>query len=172
MDLTDSMEIRAAPETVWAALFDPEVLRLCISGCESMTGNRTDGYLAVIRQKVGPIHIPVRGRLSMTDIVEGRAVTIRGEGAGGATAAATGSARVTLTPSETGTTLAYTVTARVDGKIASLGSPLVDRALRRLAEQFFANLQDAVEPATAAEMAAAGPDAAPNRGWFRRMIGS
>jgi carbon monoxide dehydrogenase subunit G len=172
VELTESRDIRAAPETVWAALFDPEVLRRCIPGCESMTGSVETGYKAVVRQKIGPLSATVTGLLTLTDIVEGRSLTITGEGTGGAAGFAKGSAKVALSPSDTGTKLDYTVTASVGGRVAQLGSRLVNGFLRRVAEQFFASLQDAVEPPTAAELAEAGPDAGPRRGWFRRMIGS
>lgn len=171
MKFSDSREIRAAPEIVWAALFDPEVLRQCIPGCDEMTGNAAKGYTAVIQQKVGPLKVTVRGLLTLSDIVPGQAVTITGEGKGGAAGFAQGMARVTLTPSDIGTTLDYTMTATVGGKVAKLGSRLVDGFVRRLADQFFANLQDAVEPATAAEMAEATAQAGPRRGWFRRLTG-
>jgi hypothetical protein len=171
VELSDSREIRAAPATVWAALFDPEVLRRCIPGCTEMTGERATGYTALIRQKIGPVSVNVRVRLTLTDIVEGRAVTITGAAKGGNKGQATGTARVSLAPSDTGTTLSYTVGATITGKVLNYGAPLIDRVLRRLSDQFFASLQDAVEPATAGEMAAAGPDAPPARGWFRRMLG-
>jgi carbon monoxide dehydrogenase subunit G len=172
VEFSDSREIRATPETVWAALFDPEVLRRSIPGCEAMTGNAARGYTAVITQKVGPVNVTVNGRLTLSDIVEGQAVTITGEGKGGASGFAEGRARVTLAPMGSGTLLSYTMTATIGGKVASLGSRLITGFVRRKTDQFFASLQDAVEPASAAELAEAGTEAGPRRGWFRRMIGS
>lgn len=172
MEFSDSREIRATPETVWAAILDPDVLRRCIPGCQSMTGNPAKGYTAVIKQKIGPVSASFSGLITLSDIVPGKAVTISGEGKGGAAGFAKGGARISLEPSEIGTTLGYTVEATVGGKIAQLGSRLIDGFVRRLADQFFANLQDAVEPASAAEVAEAGAEGAPKRGWFKRMIGA
>ncbi len=170
MQLADSREIRAAPATVWAALFDPEVLRRCIPGCESMSGSAAQGYTAVVKQKVGPVSATFTGLITLSDIVEGSAVTLTGEGRGGAAGFAKGSARVTLAPSDIGTRLSYAVDAAVGGKLAQLGSRLIDGFMRKVADQFFANLQDAVEAPSEAEVADAG--GAPKRGWFRRMIGA
>jgi carbon monoxide dehydrogenase subunit G len=172
LDVTDSREIRAAPETVWAALFDPEVLRQCIPGCESLKGTREEGYNAIIQAKAGPLDARLRVRLTVSDIVEGRTVTILGEGKGNTAGYISGTARVTLAPSDIGTRLGYMVKATVGSKVASLGAPLINRALRRLADRFFGNLQNALEPAGADETAGAAVGEAPRRGWFQRMMGS
>jgi carbon monoxide dehydrogenase subunit G len=186
MQLTDTRDIAAPPETVWAALFDPEVLRACIPGCERMTGSAAEGFEAVVVQKVGPVSARFTGVVRLSDIDEGRGCTISGEGKGGAAGFAKGQAKVTLEPVEAaggpGTRLAYTVEAHVGGKLAQLGSRIIDGFARKMADEFFARFQSAVEaPAEAAEdagppaadPAAAGPGSGgdrPKRGWFRRLV--
>jgi uncharacterized protein len=171
LDVSDSREIRATPETLWAAIFDPEVLRLCIPGCESLKGNRAEGYHAVVHATAGPLDARLRLKLTVGDIVEGRDVTITGEGKGTTAGYISGAARLTLTPSEIGTRLDCTLNATVGNKVASLGAPLFKRALRRLSDRFFSNLQNAVEPPADADAVPSAAAGAAQRGWFRRMIG-
>ena len=83
MQMTDSREIGAAPDMVWRAILDPEVLRACIPGCESLTGSVTDGFEAVVKQKVGPVSATFTGLVQITDVVEGRSLRLSGEGKGG-----------------------------------------------------------------------------------------
>jgi uncharacterized protein len=169
LELTDSREIKADPAHVWAAILDPEVLRQCIPGCESMTGNITDGYTAVVKQKVGPVSATFTGVVSLTDIVEGRSLKITGEGKGGAAGFAKGGADVALEVIPGGTRLSYSVKAAVGGKLAQLGSRIIDGFTKKLADQFFANFQEAVEGPDETDE---GTEEAPKKGWFRRMIGA
>ena len=96
MDLSDERHIAAAPGVVWAALLDPEVLKACIPGCESMTGSPAEGFEAVVVQKVGPVKARFTGLVTLSDIVEGQGCTISGEGKGGAAGFARGAARIAL----------------------------------------------------------------------------
>ncbi|MDR5653609.1 CoxG family protein [Ruixingdingia sedimenti] len=175
MQLADQRDIAAPPETVWAALFDPQVLAACVPGCESMTGSPEAGFEAVVVQKVGPVKARFTGVVTLSDIVPGESCTITGEGKGGAAGFAKGAAKVTLAPSDRGTLLGYTVEANVGGKLAQLGSRVIDGFARKMADDFFARFQDAVEgpeddPAPeAAEEGAAGDDT-PKKGWFRRLV--
>mgnify|MGYP000255205016 CR=1 FL=1 len=121
MQLSDVKTIKASPETVWAAILNPEVLKLCVPGCESMTGSVEDGFEATVKQKIGPVSASFSGVVKLSDIDPGRAVTITGEGKGGAAGFAKGGAKVRLTPVEGGTELAYEVDASVGGKIAQVG---------------------------------------------------
>jgi uncharacterized protein len=172
MQLTDEREIKADPATVWAAILDPEVLRVCIPGCESMTGSVADGFEAVVVQKVGPVKARFTGIVHLSDIVAPTSLTISGEGKGGVAGHAKGGAKVTLTPSGAGTKLAYAVEANVGGKIAQLGSRIIDGFARKMADDFFTRFQDAVEGPDEDELVAAeGDDAAPvKKGWFKRLI--
>ena len=145
MKLTDSRDIRAEPAIVWQAILDPEVLKACIPGCQSMIGSVADGYEAVVKQKVGPVSATFTGLVHLTDIVEERAIRISGEGKGGVAGFAKGGANVTLEPIPEGTRLSYDVEASVGGKIAQLGSRIIDGFAKKMADEFFTRFQDAVE---------------------------
>jgi len=176
MQLSDHRDIAAPPETVWSAILNPEVLKACIPGCESMKGSPEAGYEAVVVQKVGPVSARFTGIVHLTDITPGQAVTISGEGKGGAAGFAKGGARVTLAPQGGGTRLSYVVEANVGGKIAQLGSRIIDGFAKKLADQFFENFKTALEPQTDAEAAEAafgeaGDSDEKKKGWFHRLIG-
>ena len=174
MKLTEGREIGADAATLWAAIMDPEVLRACIPGCESMTGSPEEGFEAVVVQKVGPVKASFRGLIRLSDIDAPHGLTISGEGKGGVAGFAKGSARVTLAPVGEGaaTMLGYAVEASVGGKIAQLGSRVIDGFARKMADEFFARLQAAVEegdaPAAVPERDA--PADVKEKGWFRRLV--
>jgi len=172
MQMTDTRTIAAPPAVVWAALFDPEVLKACVPGCEELTGTAADGFEAAVVQKVGPVKARFTGLVKLSDIVEGESCTISGEGKGGAAGFAKGAARIALTPAEGGTLLSYEVEAQIGGKLAQLGSRIIDGFARKMAEEFFTRFQGAVEgPAPDAEDAAdPGDGEAPKKGWFKRLI--
>lgn len=171
MQLSDVKTIKASPETVWAAILNPEVLKLCVPGCESMTGSVEEGFEATVKQKIGPVSATFTGVVKLSDITPGQAVTITGEGKGGAAGFAKGGAKVRLTPNDVGTELAYEVDASVGGKIAQLGSRLIDGFAKKMADEFFSRFQDALEGPEEGESEAA-PEEAPKKGWFKRMIGA
>ena len=171
MKLTDSREIKAEPATVWRAILDPGVLKDCIPGCESLTGSVADGFEAVVVQKVGPVKARFAGVVHLTDIVEGRSVKIAGEGKGGAAGFAKGGAVVTLEPMTGGTRLTYDVEASVGGKIAQLGSRIIDGLAKKMADDFFQRFQDAVEGPEDAEEDDVASGAEKKKGWFKRLIG-
>jgi carbon monoxide dehydrogenase subunit G len=175
MQLSDSRYIRAEPAIVWQAILNPEVLKACIPGCESMTGSVSDGYEAVVKQKVGPVSATFTGLVSLSDIVEGRSIRISGEGKGGVAGFAKGGANVSFEPIPEGTRLTYEVEASVGGKIAQLGSRIIDGFARKMADEFFTRFQAAVEgPEKDLETVEAdeadGTDA-PKKGWFKRLVG-
>ncbi len=170
MKLSDSRDIRADASTVWAAILDPEVLKVCLPGCQSMTGSLTDGYEAVVKQKVGPVSATFTGVVQLSDIIEGRSLRISGEGKGGVAGFAKGGANVMLEPIPEGTRLSYDVDAAVGGKIAQLGSRIIDGFAKKMADDFFTRFQDAVEPPVD-EADAAAIEGTPQKGWFKRLIG-
>ena len=176
MQLSDVKTIKASPETVWAAILNPDVLMQCVPGCQSMTGSVEEGFEATVKQKIGPVSATFTGVVKLSDIDPGRAVTISGEGKGGAAGYAKGGAKVTLLPVPEGTELSYTVEASVGGKIAQLGSRLIDGFAKKMADEFFTRFQDALEApeegSDEAEAMANGPEDAPKKGWFKRMIGA
>lgn len=174
MQLSDMRDIMAPPATVWAALLDPEVLKACVPGCESMSGTADTGFEAAVVQKVGPVKARFTGVVTLSDRIEGESLTISGEGKGGVAGYARGGAQVTLTPIEGGTRLGYLVDAQVGGKIAQLGSRIIDGFAKRMADEFFARFQEAVEGPgdPEAEVVMAGGDAPEKKkGWFRRITG-
>jgi hypothetical protein len=124
MQLTDQRDIKADPATVWAAILNPEVLMACVPGCESMTGTPETGFEAVVVQKVGPVKARFTGVVTLSDMVPGQSLRIRGEGKGGPAGFAKGGANVTLAAIPGGTRLSYDVEANVGGKLAQLGSRL------------------------------------------------
>ncbi|WP_135449060.1 CoxG family protein [Tabrizicola caldifontis] len=171
MKLSDSREIRAEPAIVWTAILNPEVLKACIPGCQSMTGSVAEGYEAVVKQKVGPVSATFTGLVQLSDIVEGRSLRIVGEGKGGVAGFAKGSADVRLEPVEGGTRLSYDVEASVGGKLAQLGSRIIDGFAKKMADEFFTRFQEAVEGPDEEEAAASAAEDAPKKGWFKRLVG-
>jgi carbon monoxide dehydrogenase subunit G len=138
-----------------------------------MTGSVEDGFEATVKQKIGPVSASFSGVVKLSDIDPGRAVTITGEGKGGAAGFAKGGAKVRLAPNDAGTELAYEVDASVGGKIAQLGSRLIDGFAKKMADEFFTRFQDAVEPPEEGEAEGeANTEEAPKKGWFKRMIGA
>ncbi|MCE2736775.1 MAG: carbon monoxide dehydrogenase subunit G [Rhodobacter sp.] len=182
MQLTDQRDIKADPATVWAAILDPEILMACVPGCESMTGTAETGFEAVVVQKVGPVKARFTGVVTLSDMVPGQSLRISGEGKGGPAGFARGGAHVTLTEIPGGTRLSYDVEASVGGKLAQLGSRLIDGFARKMADDFFERFQQTVEgPAGTADGTAEGaePKGGENdpgggekkKGWLKRIIG-
>ncbi|MBI1171673.1 carbon monoxide dehydrogenase [bacterium] len=178
MKLAEERHIAADPATVWAAVLDAEVLKQCVPGCESLTGNPTDGFEAVVTQKVGPVKARFTGVVTLSDMVEGKSLRITGEGKGGVAGFAKGGAYVTMEPEGDGTKLTYDVEASVGGKIAQLGSRIIDGFAKNLAEEFFNRFQNAIEAPAEEPEAESGTETAaddatetPKKGWFRRLIG-
>lgn len=175
MQLTDTRDIAADAATVWAAILNPEVLKACIPGCESMTGSPDAGFEAVVVQKVGPVKARFTGVVQLLDMVPPASLRIQGEGKGGPAGFAKGGANVTLEAIPEGTRLTYVVEANVGGKLAQLGSRIIDGFAKKMADDFFARFQEAVEhPAGEAEEETVGTEGAEpekKKGWFRRMIG-
>jgi len=155
MEMHATRTIAADRMKVWAALNDPEILKACIPGCEELTGSPEEGFQALVKQKVGPVRATFKGEVVLSDVVPGTSYTISGEGKGGVAGFAKGSAQVALSDAEDGATnLHYDVDAKVGGKLAQLGSRLVDSFAQKMADQFFERFQDHLEapPAdTAAE---------------------
>lgn len=141
IQLDGSERIEAPQEVVWAALNDPEILRKCIPGCESLQKDGDDEMSAVVRIKMGPIKARFNGAITMKDIDAPNTCTIVGEGKGGIAGFAKGGASVRLSAEAPDVTLlTYEVTAEVGGKIAQLGSRLIVSTSRKLSGEFFANL--------------------------------
>ena len=175
MQLTDSRDIQADRATVWAALLSPEVLQDCVPGCKEMSGTPEEGFEATVVQKVGPVKATFKGAVSFSEMVEGQALTLTGDGKGGAAGFAKGGAKVSLADlPDGGTRLTYEVEAKVGGKLAQLGSRIIDGFAKKMADQFFENFQNAVEGPGEGSDAAEGaePEAAEKKGWFKKVLGA
>ncbi|MFN3936304.1 MAG: CoxG family protein [Gemmobacter sp.] len=170
MKMADSKEIAAPPEVVWAALFDAEVLKACVPGCESLTGTPEEGFEAAVVQKVGPVKARFTGTVTLSDIVEGQSCTISGEGKGGAAGFAKGAARVRLEPAGEATRLHYEVEANVGGKLAQLGSRIIDGFARSMADKFFEKFRETVEGPAEPEPGPETGEEAPKKGWLKRLV--
>ncbi|MCH2078220.1 MAG: carbon monoxide dehydrogenase subunit G [Rhodobacteraceae bacterium] len=141
MDMTGEHRISAPRETVWAALNDAEVLRACIPGCEELEKKSDTELSALVVQKIGPVKAKFRGDVELSNINAPASYTIRGEGSGGVAGFAKGGADVSLSEDGAETVLSYEVQATVGGKLARLGSRLIDSTAKKLAAQFFDNFQ-------------------------------
>lgn len=170
MHMSDTREIKAAPADVWAAILNPEVLKECIPGCTEVTGSPAEGFEATVTQKVGPVKATFKGAVTLSDMVEGERVTISGEGKGGPAGFAKGSAVVRLEPIPEGTRLSYDVEANVGGKLAQLGSRIIDGFAKKMADEFFTRFQDAVETPEEEPEPTEAEAEAPKKGWFKRLI--
>ncbi|WP_321841028.1 CoxG family protein [Paraburkholderia bannensis] len=138
MELTESHTLPVPQERAWEALNDTAILKVCIPGCESIEADGENTYAVALTAAVGPVKARFKGRMQLADIDAPRSYTIQFEGQGGAAGFGKGDARVTLEPAgENATTLSYTASAQVGGKLAQIGSRLVDGAARKIAAEFF-----------------------------------
>src|SRR3974390_3297122 len=146
MELSRSRIIPAPVDMVWAALNDPEMLRGCVPGCDAIQADGENAYRITLAAKVGPVCAKFAGRMRLSDVDSPRGYTLLFEGQGGAAGFAKGEAKVALAPDANGasTVLSYAVNAQVGGKIAQLGSRLVDGAAQKLADDFFGRFAHAV----------------------------
>jgi len=170
MQMSDTRQIAASPAEVYAALLNPEVLKACVPGATEVTGSPEDGFEASVTQKVGPVKATFKGQVTLSDMVENESLTITGEGKGGAAGFAKGGAEVRMEAVDGGTSLSYDVEAKVGGKLAQLGSRIIDGFAKKMADQFFANLQQTLE-GPAEPDAAEGEEGEQKKGWLGRLTG-
>lgn len=145
MELKNSIIIAADRAAVWSKLNDADVLRECIPGCQELTGSPEEGFEAVVKQRVGPVSATFRGKVTLTNVVEGESYRISGEGSGGIAGFAKGGADIKLETVPEGTELTYLAEAKIGGKIAQLGSRLIDGFARKMADSFFERFKSIVE---------------------------
>lgn len=145
MEMNGTSDVPAAPDSVWRALNDPAVLKDCISGCESMEATGEHSYKMVVAAKVGPVAARFTGEMRLEDIDSGHSYTLHFKGTGGAAGFASGEGRVTLVPTgRDSTKLEYVAKAQVGGKLAQIGSRLIDGVAHKMAEDFFERFVAAV----------------------------
>lgn len=145
MKMTDSQRIEAPRQEVWQALNDADVLKASIPGCQELEKISDTEFEAKVTLKIGPVKASFKGKVALEDIVEGEGYRIVGEGSGGVAGFAKGGATVSL--EEDGpeaTILHYDVDAKIGGKIAQLGSRLIDGTAKKLATEFFDNLAKSI----------------------------
>jgi len=146
MDLTGEYIIPAPRQKVWEALNDADVLRACIPGCESLEKLSDTEMTATVVTKIGPVKAKFTGEVRLENINAPVSYTIAGEGKGGIAGFAKGGADVALEEVPEGTRLSYAVKAQIGGKLAQLGSRLIDSTVKKLADQFFQNFTDTLSP--------------------------
>lgn len=149
--MSGEYRIAAPRAAVWAALNDPEVLKVCIPGCEELERTSETHLSARVVQKIGPVKARFDSQIELADIVAPESYTLQGEGQGGVAGFAKGAARVTLEDAGDETVLRYTAEAQIGGKLARLGSRLIDATAKKLAAQFFDNFHKHLHPEEEAE---------------------
>ena len=144
MEMTGEERIPASQADTWAALNDPEMLKACVPGCESIERTAENEYQVLMVARIGPVSAKFKGRLALSDLKPPDSYAIAFEGQGGAAGFGKGAAQVRLAPDGEGTRLSYQVQASVGGKLAQIGSRLVDGAARKIAQDFFAAFNEKV----------------------------
>ena len=142
--------VPAAKEVVWAKLNDPDVLRSCISGCDSLEKTSDTRFVATAKMKVGPLRTTVRGKLDLFDVDAPHGCRIVGEGEGGLAGFAKGIADIRLDSVPGGTVVTYALEASVGGRLAHLGGKLIGGFAKRMAERFFTNFVSVIAPGSTA----------------------
>ena len=150
MDMIGEYRISATREEVWEALNDPDILKQCIAGCERLEKASDTEFAATVKLKVGPVSAKFTGKVELSDIDAPNGYTIAGEGQGGVAGFAKGGATVKLVEDNGDTVLSYQANATVGGKLAQIGSRLIDATSRKLADDFFSKFAELVGGAAAA----------------------
>jgi uncharacterized protein len=150
MQLKGEEHIPLEPALVWAALNDSAVLKAAIPGCETLEETE-EGFRIVMLAAVGPVKARFNGKLAVTEVCPPSSYTLVFEGSGGVAGFGRGTARVWLAEAEGGTCLRYEASAQVGGKIAQVGSRLVDGVAARMAAEFFSRFKERVAPPPPAE---------------------
>jgi len=156
MDMTGEQFIALPQQRVWEALNNPQVLKDCIPGCETMDKVSDTEYRVVLSAAVGPVKAKFSGKLVLSDLDPPNAYALSFEGSGGAAGFGKGNCKVSLLPAEGGTRLSYTAHATIGGKLAQVGSRLIDGVARKMADDFFARFSERMVPAV---LPAASPPA-------------
>jgi hypothetical protein len=144
LNMTGEYVLPLPRKDVWKALNDPEMLKRCIPGCESLEKLSDTEFTAVARLEAGPVKARFKGRVKLEDLVPPESYKIVGEGEGGIAGFAKGNAAVTLSDAPEGTKLVYTAEATVGGKIAQLGQRLLAGTAKKTADRFFSNFAKAL----------------------------
>jgi uncharacterized protein len=157
MELQGERLIPADLQRTWEALNDPETLKACIAGCESLERDGDNRFRAVVAVKVGPVSARFNGKVELSNVQPPRSYTISFEGQGGAAGFGKGAADVSLETEGDATRLRYSATAQVGGRMAQIGSRLIEAAARKLTEDFFTAFEERLRPAAPAAVVQADP---------------
>jgi carbon monoxide dehydrogenase subunit G len=149
MEMSSEQHIPAPRDDVWRALNDPEVLKRCIPGCESIEQESLDSFRITMLAAVGPVKARFNGKLAIQDSVPPKGYALAFEGSGGMAGFGKGTATVSLSEADGGTLLNYTANAQVSGKLAQVGSRLIDGVARKLAAEFFTRFNATFAPSAA-----------------------
>ena len=162
MEMTGEVRLPAPRETVWRALNDAEILKQSIPGCEEIVKLSDTEMTARVSAKVGPVSAKFTGKVLLSELDPPNGYTISGEGQGGVAGFAKGGAQVSLKDDGGGTMLSYKVQAQIGGKLAQIGSRLIDATARKMADEFFTRFVAAVGSGAAPAVATgAAPEASP-----------
>jgi hypothetical protein len=156
MEMSGEERIPASQAETWKALNDPEILKACVPGCESIEPVAENEYQVLMVARIGPVSAKFRGKLALSDIRPPESYALAFEGQGGAAGFGKGSARVQLSPEGDGTLLRYQASASVGGKLAQVGSRLVDAAAKKISQDFFAAFNEKMSVRHAGGAAPAG----------------
>ncbi len=144
MDIHGERQLALPRAQVWAGLFDPEILRQSVPGCESVVKESETLYRITTVLAIGPVKAKFAGTLTIADATEQRECTLLFEGQGGAAGMAKGSAKVRLEDGAEGTSLRYQADAQISGKLAQVGSRLIEGVAKKLSAAFFDKFETAI----------------------------
>lgn len=147
MEITGTQTIPASRDVVWAALNNPEVLKKCLPGCESVEATTPEEFKVVVVTAIGPLRARFNGVLRMSEINAPESCVMVFEGQGGAVGFAKGSATVNLKTVAEGTELNYAAKAQIGGKLAQVGSRLIDSVAKKMSDDFFKAFRKQLAPA-------------------------
>ena len=163
MKMNGEFRVPTDRETVWRALNDPEVLKDCLPGCQEIEKTSETEMTATLTIKVGPVKATFAGGVTLSDLDPPNGYTLSGQGQGGPAGFASGEAKVRLVEEGAETVVQYEVDAKVGGKLAQIGSRLIDSTAKKLSKQFFDSLAEKLgggEKADAEDSAAPEPEPA------------
>jgi hypothetical protein len=158
MEMSGEQFIPLPQQKVWEALNDPEILKSSIAGCDTIDRISDNEYKVALTAAVGPVKAKFAGKLALSDLNPPHSYAIAFEGSGGAAGFGKGGARVNLAPEGTGTKLAYTANAQVGGKLAQVGSRLIDGVAKKMADDFFKTFVARIAPPAAVAPAIPAPE--------------
>lgn len=167
MDMQGTRLLHVTREQAWQALNDPDVLKLCVPGCDKIEATGAHQYAVGVSVKIGPVSAKFAGKIALQDMLPPQSYTLQFDGQGGAAGFGKGSSQVSLAEHADGCELSYTVHASVGGKIAQMGQRLIDGVAKSMAEDFFKRFDQEMQrrhprpEATDASVAALAPAAAP-----------